>query len=251
MNVSPRHDGSIKVPAAAQLAYLVALLWATPAVAGPPYLTDDPDPTELGHYEIYIFSDGAFAGHAYDGSFGLDLNYGPLDNVQLTATLPLDLTNDGHTTISRGNAEVGVKVRLVNEERSGVSLSVFPRLILPTAKGDGRTSVLLPVWAGWSHGGWSAFGGAGYQIRSGTGTRDSMVEGLALTRAISDRLSIGGEIAHEGADQIGGQGATTLGLGTIAAIGGPFSLLASGGPVRGDRDHRLGFHAYAALGINF
>ena len=30
-----------------------------PALAGPPYETDDPEPTAYRHYEIYVFSAGA------------------------------------------------------------------------------------------------------------------------------------------------------------------------------------------------
>jgi hypothetical protein len=29
------------------------------ALAGPPFATDDPEPTDLGHYEVYLFPGGA------------------------------------------------------------------------------------------------------------------------------------------------------------------------------------------------
>jgi hypothetical protein len=64
---------------------------ATAAIAGPPYATDDPEPTDLGHWEIYAFAAGTRADGGYDGAAGLDLNYGPVPNVQLTATLPIGL----------------------------------------------------------------------------------------------------------------------------------------------------------------
>ena len=38
------------------------LLLASPALAGPPFITDDPEPVEPGHWEVYGFSSGAF-GH--------------------------------------------------------------------------------------------------------------------------------------------------------------------------------------------
>jgi hypothetical protein len=39
---------------------LIVLWWLalTAANAGPPYRTDDPEPTPLGHYEFYTFSTG-------------------------------------------------------------------------------------------------------------------------------------------------------------------------------------------------
>lgn len=61
----------------------------TAAVAGPPYETDDLEPTDVGQFEVYAF--GALEEAAGDRSAaaGSDLNYGPVEYVQLTATLPL------------------------------------------------------------------------------------------------------------------------------------------------------------------
>lgn len=233
------------------LAAALALAWATPALAGPPYLTDDPDPTELGHYEIYAFSDGLFAQGDYDGATGVDLNYGPVADVQLTATLPLNVTSAARPHLSRGEVEVGVKWRFFQDKKRGLSLAMFPRVILPTSRDGGRASVLLPVWAGWKNERWSVFGGGGLHLRPGAGNRDSWVEAVAVTRSLSERLTIGAEIAHESADAVGGESNATFGLGAVVGLGGPFSLLLSGGPQRGDSSHEVGLHAYAALGLNF
>ena len=229
----------------------LALAWAAPAFAGPPYITDDPDPTELGHWEVYAFTDGIFQQGEYDGGAGLDLNYGLVADVQLTATLPLDIDSAARPHVARGELEFGVKWRFFEDESRGLSLAVFPRIILPTSREGGRTSVLLPLWGSWSNDRWSVFGGGGYQLKSGADTRDNLIEALAVTRKFGDRLTLGGEIAHEGKDAVGEEGSTTLGLGAIVGLGGPFSLLVSGGPQRGDRTHHIGAHAYAALGLNF
>ena len=119
------------------------------AWAGPPYDTDDPEPTELHHWEIYYFiaadrTDGVTGGQA-----GVDLNYGPLPGVQITATLPLDYETGAGTRIGRGDVEIGIKYRFLHREKAGFSVAIFPRLILPTAGkgfGTGRMQVLLPVW---------------------------------------------------------------------------------------------------------
>ena len=229
----------------------LALAWASPALAGPPYLTDDPDPTDTGHYEIYAFSEGLFAHHDYDGVAGFDLNYGPVADVQLTATLPVDVTSAGSPNVTRGEVEIGVKWRFLEDKQRGLSLAMFPRIILPTSRNGGRASLLLPLWAGWKNEHWSVFGGGGFHLRPGAGNRDSVIEALAVTWSLGERLTIGGEIAHEGADAVGGEGAATVGLGAVVGLGGPFSLLLSGGPQRGDRSHDIGLHAYAALGVNF
>jgi hypothetical protein len=39
---------------------LVLALWAataSPSIAGPPYVTDDPEPTDTGHWENYLFTE--------------------------------------------------------------------------------------------------------------------------------------------------------------------------------------------------
>jgi hypothetical protein len=39
-------------------AALALTLLAQPARAGPPYVSDDPEPTDYGHFEIYAFNNG-------------------------------------------------------------------------------------------------------------------------------------------------------------------------------------------------
>ena len=40
------------------IAFFALLAFARPAVAGPPYVSDDPEPTDYKHWEIYTFSSG-------------------------------------------------------------------------------------------------------------------------------------------------------------------------------------------------
>jgi hypothetical protein len=226
---------------------------ATAAVAGPPYATDDPEPTETGHWEIYAFTAGTRADGSFDGVAGADLNYGPLPNVQLTATLPIDFIRDRGMHAGIGDVELGVKYRFINDETAGISVAIFPRVILPTASrrfGTGRVQLLLPVWAQKDFGPWSLFGGGGYTINPGAGNRDFWQSGLALTRNVTPRLSLGAEVAHQGPDAAGARSTTALGVGGIYHVAGPFSLLFSGGPVF---EHRggTGANAYAALGLSF
>jgi hypothetical protein len=229
---------------------LAALLAASPAVAGPPYITDDPEPTGLGKWEVYAFGDGSIDHGDYDGVAGLDLNYGAAPDVQLTATLPMDVTSAARPHAAFGDAEVAVKYRFLHDERRGLSLAVFPRLIMPTS-GHGEASFLLPVWGQLDRGNWSLFGGGGYAVRGGAGSRNSWIEGVALTRNLSDKLNLGVELAHEGAESRDGHGVTTAGLGMILALGGPVSLLVSGGPEFEDGTGHRSVHAYAALGFDF
>ena len=64
---------------------IVLLGLAQPALAGPPYLSDDPEPTDYKHYEIYTFSNGTATRDGRSGEAGIDFNYGAAPNLQLTA----------------------------------------------------------------------------------------------------------------------------------------------------------------------
>jgi hypothetical protein len=227
---------------------------AVPAWAGPPFLTDDPVPTDKGHWEVYAFTAGEGRHSATDTDVGLDLNYGPIENVQLTATLPLSFSHaplEGSRS-GTGDVELGVKYRFFRDDEHGLSASIFPRAILPTAKhspGE-KTRFLLPLWLGKDFaGGTSLFGGGGYLINPGAGNRNYWQAAIALTHDLSEQVLLGGEIARQGSDTAGGTAQTRAGLGSIIHIAGPASLLMSGGPTWAD--HRTGFHVYAAVGFNF
>src|ERR1700749_4484690 len=89
----------------------VAMIASVPALAGPPYVTDDPEPTDTGHYEIYLFADGTSARDGSGGEAGIDFNYGAAPDLQLTAVLPLgyDDPKTGPATTALGNIELAAK----------------------------------------------------------------------------------------------------------------------------------------------
>lgn len=237
-------------------AALGACLAPRVAAAGPPFLTDDPEPTDVGHWEIYapaFQADGA--GAAIDGSAFAEINYGPVRDVQLTLDLPVAFSRDASgSQVGAGDVAVSVKYRFYHDERSGVSVAVFPGITLPTAAdalGAGRVTAFLPVWAQRDAGPWSVFGGGGYAINPGRGNRDYWKGGIAVTRAFSKRLLIGVEADRQGADTDVGRASTDLGAGAILQLRPPFRLLASGGPTFFDGESRPGYHAYLALGLDF
>lgn len=240
-------------PISVALAILI-LLAAAPAAAGPPYLTDDPEPTDPGHWEIYgplLQSEGF--GSDFAGSFGAEVNYGPVHNVQLTLDLPLAFaqTSDGWRW-GTGDLAASIKYRFYDNKRAGVQVALFPGVTLPTAGnglGSGRVSALLPVWAQKDAGPWTVFGGGGYALNPGPGNRNYWEEGLAVSRDFGGGLSGGLELFHHGPDAADSTSETDFGAGAIIPIGGPARLLFSGGPALAD--HRTGYHFYAALGLNF
>ena len=227
---------------------------STPAFAGPPYLTDDPVPTDTKHWEIYAFTAGEGRHSNVDADAGFDLNYGPVEGVQLTATLPLSFSHaplEGWRS-GTGDVELGVKYRFFHDEEKGLSAAIFPRAILPTASDSPgeKTRFLLPVWVGKDFtGGTSVFGGGGYTINPGVGNRDFWQAAVAVTRDVSKSVSLGAEITRQGSDTEVGTSQTRAGVGAVIQVSDHYAVLLSGGPTWAD--HQTSYHFYAALGLNF
>ncbi len=215
---------------------VAAVLIAGPAHAGPPYLSDDPEPTDLGHWEIYDFVQGGGVSHIASGEAGLDFNYGAMKDLQLTAVVPMAYQfTDGRPDAGMGVVELAAKQKILHQTDGGLmpDLSVFPRFFVPTAPrrlASDRLNVLLPVWGEKDFGPWSLFGGGGYQINPGPGARNFWTGGLALTRALSDRLSIGGEVYRNTSETVDALPLTEVNLGLTYKLNNHFSLLFAGGP---------------------
>lgn len=227
-------------------------LSAAPALAGPPYDTDDPVPTETGHWEIYAFTAATRGGRLTEGTAGIDLNYGPVERVQLTATLPFAFTSADGGHVAGGDVEAGIKYQFARGRTA--SAAIFPRVILPTAGarfGTGRAAFLLPLWVQKDIGRVSVFGGGGYTINPGAGQRDYWSEGLAATVSIDPGLSAGIEVTHFGADAIGTRSETRFGAGGSIHVAGPYALLFSGGPTFVAGQHHAQAHGYVALQLSF
>lgn len=236
------------------VAALAALLFPSAAYAGPPFLTDDPEPTDTGHWEIYApLAEAEGAGEDFDGSVGAEFNYGAAPDLQLTVGLPVAYAHDsGGYRAGLGDLELSAKYRFVHDEEAGLQLAFFPGVTLPTATngmGAGRVTALLPLWGQKDFGPWSIFGGGGYAINPGPGNRDYWTGGVALTRRFGERLLVGTEVDRQGADTEMGRASTSLGLGAIYDLPGPFRLLGSGGPTFEDGG-ASGFHAFVALGLD-
>lgn len=231
-------------------------LFASPASAGPPFLTDDPEPTEEGRWEIYApFADAEGKGAEVSGSFGAEINYGAAPGVQLTLGLPIAFARDASgTEIGAGDLGLSAKYRFLYIESAGLSVAAFPAVTLPTAHGDlgdRRATAFLPVWLQKDAGRWSVFGGGGYAVDPGADKRDHWRGALAVSRAFGTRLLAGVEVEREGADVDGGAASTRWGIGAIVRLAGPLRILARGGPTYEDGAGRPGFHAYCALGVDY
>jgi hypothetical protein len=234
----------IATRARSRLAAWIAIFWlAAPlgaAFAGPPYLSDDPQPTDPGHWEIYNFATGRNDPDGLSGAAGVDLNYGPAKDLQLTAVLPLGFSNGGGFAFDGlrggpGDIELAIKYRPIHQSDGTLTpdVAAFPRLFVPTGGtrfGSGHAQLLLPVWAQKDFGPWSVFGGGGYQLNPGAGQRNYWQGGVAVTRDITKRLNLGVEGFSQGDDTPTGGGYDTANFALIYKLVTHWSLLVSGGP---------------------
>lgn len=211
------------------------LLAAGPAVAGPPYVTDDPQPTDAGHFEIYAFNQGTNVRGDTGGESGIDFNYGGAENLQLTAVVPLafDAPSGQPLIMGIGNIELAAKYKFLHQNDDGWDVAVFPRVFLPSASsrmGQQHASFLLPFWAEKDWSDWSTFGGGGCALNNGDGAKDYCLAGWALTRKLASDFTVGAEVYHQTASTRGGRDSTALGVGATYDLSDTYHLMASYGP---------------------
>ncbi len=210
-------------------------LAAAPAGAGPPFVSDDPEPTDPGHWEIYAFTAGSHVSGETAGQAGLDINYGGAKDLQLTMVVPLDYEHRSRTRAGPGDIELAAKYRVLHQGDGSPlpDIAFFPRMFVPTegrSFGTRRARLFLPLWAQKDLGGWSLFGGGGYQINPGPDQRDFWLEGAGLSRTLGKRLLLGAEIYHNSPDARDARAYTAVNFGGAWRLAEHWSLLASGGP---------------------
>jgi hypothetical protein len=214
--------------------FLLLLGFGAAAYGGPPFVSDDPQPTDYGHFEIYAFTQGSEARDGVGIASGIDFNYGVLPDLQLTAVVPVEigLPGNGPAVAGIGNIELAAKYKFLHQEDIGWDVAVFPRVFLPSASalvGEQHASLLLPIWLQKDFGAWSTFGGGGCVLNRGGDSQDYCLVGWALTRRVLPNLTLGAEIVHQGADTKGERAFTGGGAGLIYDFSENLHLLAYAG----------------------
>jgi hypothetical protein len=242
------------------LAAALLTLSTVAAHAGPPFQTDDPDPVEYRHFEMYAFelSDGTGknAGGTVLDVPSYEVNYGVVPNVQLHLIFPLTTsfapnsgTATGPTNFGIGDTELGAKIRFVKETKRVPEIGIFPFFELPSGNaakglGVGATWYRMPLWLQKSWGPsdrqWTSYGGGGEQVVLVSGYKNSPFAGWLLQRQISKRWTFGGELYGHGAE---GEAATSTRASTLLDLGGIYEfkdgfdlLLAAGRSIYGQAE---------------
>ncbi len=239
-----------------RLAWVFPFLLPLPAAAGPPYVTDDPEPTEIGHFEIYAFGAGTRTIDGSGGAAGLDISYGGAPDLQLSVTVPIEYNHPTGSPFigGLGNVELAAKYRFIHQETAGVDVAIFPRVFLPSGSshvGDQHVTFFLPLWIGRQTGRWGTFGGGGCAINRRNGSKDYCLVGWAVTYKALENLEFGAEIYHQTPDASGSRHLTGVSAGIRYDVTDTFHLVGSMGPGIQNANQMDQLSWYAALLFTF
>ncbi|HUW49551.1 MAG TPA: transporter [Sulfuricella sp.] len=201
---------------ACSLVVCTMLMASRPALAGPPFMTDDPEPVEYQHHEFYIASQQV---KTQDGRIGtlphLEYNYGAAPDLQLHIIVPYAFNSpmNGQRESGLGDVELGAKYRFIQETDNRPMVGIFPLVEIRTGDankglGNGASQVFLPVWLQKKWGEWQSYGGGGYWINNAENTKNHWFFGWQLQKDISEHLTLGGEIYHS-TEQAPGAGSSS------------------------------------------
>jgi hypothetical protein len=236
----PQRSNAARTPTIALSLALLALCPAT-AHAGPPFQTDDPDPVDYHHFEMYAseLSDGTGKNAGGTDFFvpAYEVNYGAAPGLQLHLIVPMDINfapSGGPTNFGISDIEMGFKYRLVKETKQIPEIGIFPFFELPSGNADkglgvGSTWYRMPLWLQKSWGPadrqWTSYGGGGEVVVSGAGYangyKDFPFSGLLVQRQLNKKWTLGAELFGHGAE---GEAATSTRAATMLDLGGMYEF---------------------------
>jgi len=189
----------------ALLTLLLTLALSAIAQAGPPYLTDDPDPVDYHNFEFIAFMQrdqtGAFNNLAAPA---MELNYGGFHDTQLHfGAQYANFSQNGVAARGMGDTELAIKYRFLHETKHRPEFTFYPALEIPTGSasrglGNGRAFYKFPFWMEKNRGPWTTYGGGGYIYNTEPGQRDSFYGGQLLQRTLNQHWALGAEVYYQG-----------------------------------------------------
>lgn len=193
------------------------LAGSTYAWAGPPFVTNDPDPPEPGQWEVNLpwsmerNRDGSASGEFVR----VDVNYGYDRYTQLSVEMPLPhhFPAEGGLRFGAGDVLLEYKRRFDLDAKAGY-FGINPELTLPTGDatrglGAGRATLQLPLLYQKQWGDTVAYADARYKWQAGDAGKSYWFFGMAFERAFGERLKLGAEafvttpLSPNGAPNIG------------------------------------------------
>ncbi len=201
--------------------------FANPLFAGPPYDTDDPQPVDYQHWEVYCSSIGQRVDGIYTGTAPhIEVNYGAVPNLQLHVIAPMAFYHEPEekTNYGFGDMELGTKYRFVGNDSSVIQIGLFPLVELATGSasenlGNGKPQLYIPVWIqGNISKKFSSYGGGGYWINPGPGNRNYEFIGIQAQYQFVKPANIGAEIYYITPQQTDGKSDLRFRIGSVIDV---------------------------------
>jgi hypothetical protein len=238
----------------------LSILGASTAWAGAPFVTDDADTPEAGHFEINIAAQYLrFQGGSAGTTPSVEVNYGVTDKLQVTILTPLAMAHIDHvgTNVGIGDTELSVKYRFVDADDWGwkPSIAFAPLLIVPSGSeqrglGGGQMQGFLPIWLTKEINQWTIFGGGGYNINPGVERKNWWFTGVGVTRELTPEWTVGVEIFHTTPTEKDAKDNTAFNVGAIYNISNSHHVMVSVGRNLINARENNEFSAYIGYQIN-
>ena len=205
-------------------------------MAGPPFLTDDPDPVDRHHAEINAIYQAVRTSDGRVGVLSGEVNQGCAHEIQCHVAVPMamDRPDGGPLRTGLGDVEFGAKFRFLHDDSSVWSAAIYPTVSLPTGDesrglGNGRAQLLLPVWVQRIAGPWNFDAGVAWLANPARDARNSWFAGLLAQRSFGDRLKLGAEVFRRSSMAQGVPASCGFNIGAIASVLPHHNLLVSAG----------------------
>ena len=200
-------------------------------------LTDDPGTPGSGAWEInFAYLEQRNRQERLRSFPHVDFNYGLGDHIQLkyeTGWLFTDAPEGGGVKSGLDNSLLGLKWRFLDQERSGLDMSVYPQLQVENSTGsvargiaEPGPNLFLPLEVGRTFGKTRLIGELGYQYFRAR--ENDWVVGLLGAVEVSEGLELLAEVRSFSEKLLYGSD-VVVNLGLRRALGSRFKLLASVG----------------------
>jgi hypothetical protein len=226
------------------------------ALAGPPFLTDDPEPIPYRHWEMYIASQYQDnRGGVSSTAPHFEANYGIAPNFQVHIIAPMEYVKPASqpSHYGYGDTELGVKWRFFEDKEAKFMAGIYPLLEVPTGNeskglGNGDPQVFLPLWLQKASGPWQTYGGGGYLINPGHVHENLWFFGWQVQREINKTFTLGVELFYGTPPDTGEERHFGFNIGSIINITKNHHILLSAGT---DIIGPTGLYSYIAYQLTF
>lgn len=215
----------------------LVMLSAQAAVAGPPFVTDDPEFPLPASWEVNIpmILERSSDGDTIQTPL-LDINYGYSADLQLKVEFALlrACLEGTQCATGLGDTSVGAKWRFLDESALAPEMALYPQVVIPTGNprrelGNGKPAYKLPVVAQKSWGAWTIFSNVGLVLQTSSERLDYWYYGVGAVRAVAAGVELGCELFGNSVTEIGERRSVGLNLGGSWELAEGRKILVSAG----------------------